>query len=331
MEWDVGRKRGNVKRSGELVAAGHFHEDFFQIGHMAVHVAERTVLPDDDLGQFFPRIGAGFGPDGDSVPPVFRGFFEDDFLDGGDFFKHSGDFFQIAFKFKIDASGRAKVGGKVGRGIFCLDNALVNDDDLVANHFHFTEDVGGKDDRMFLGKFFDEFPDLADLVGVQSVSWFVENQKIGTAEQRIRKADALAISLGEGSDHFPVHVFQSATFQGLGDGVPDFLGRDALQPSPVFQIFGDALVIVKRDVFREIPQVFSCFQGLFHDIVSGDGGGASGRRKISRQHPERCGFTGAVGAKKPDDFSFVNGKCGILDCLETAKGFGEVVGFNHGC
>ena len=177
---------------------------------------------------------------------------------------------------------------------------------------------------------FDQFAYLAYLVGVKTVGRFVKDQQVRFPQQGVRQAYALAVAFGKGADHLAAHGIQAALLYNLGDGRPDLPGRDAFKPGAEFQVFRDALVVVKGHVFRQVAQMFASLQGIFHNVEPGNRGCAGSGGQIAGQHAQSRGLACAVRPQEPYDFPLFNLEGGILYRLKAAKLFGKLVGVDHG-
>ncbi len=98
------------------------------------------------------------------------------------------------FRFDNNAAGAPDFSEQIFRRIARLDSSLVNDDDAAASHLHFRENVRRKQNGVLFAQVLDQLAHLADLVWIEADGRFVENEKIGLVQQRVRQADPLAIT-----------------------------------------------------------------------------------------------------------------------------------------
>ena len=69
-------------------------------------------------------------------------------------------------------------GGAVGH-----DFSFVDDQNPVAGRFHFGEDVGTEDNRLFASDGADEVPDFHDLIGIEAGGGLVEDEHVGRVQR----------------------------------------------------------------------------------------------------------------------------------------------------
>ena len=106
----------------------------------------------------------------------------------------------MARSFDTDALPAAPLGGetlwRVDGGYF----PLVDDDDAIARHAHFRQDVRGKNDRVASSKILDEVADFDDLLWVEAHGGLVENDYVRITDHGLRKTDALLVPAREALD-----------------------------------------------------------------------------------------------------------------------------------
>jgi hypothetical protein len=68
---------------------------------------------------------------------------------------------------------------------------------------------------------------------------------------------------------------------------------------------------------------------VFQDVETADAGGSRGGRQKARKDAHRGGFTGAVGAEKTDDLSFIDLERDIVDSDSAGVSLGKTLDFNH--
>ena len=96
-------------------------------------------------------------------------------------------------------------------------------------------------------QFLDQFADADDLRRVQANGGLIQNDELRAAQQRLRNAHALAITLGQAADEPGQHIFQpgaAGSFQHLFFALS--LLFDALQFRCKIQIFLHGHLRVKR-------------------------------------------------------------------------------------
>ena len=145
----------------------------------------------DKVGDPFASIGSRIHPYGESCPAIIESF--------SGYFLHMlkpvdrgrGNV-RCSMNFHFDATGRAHLASEIRGCITGLDGAIVDDDNAAAGHFHLVKDGGGYEHRVGLSKLANQLANLANLVGVETVCGFVENQQLRIVNKRIGQADSLA-------------------------------------------------------------------------------------------------------------------------------------------
>ena len=222
-------------------------------------------------------VASGVRPESEMDPSVFEDFRGDFFhaIDGGEI---GGGRFNGCLDFSMHAAGGAHLVDEVLRGIGGFDLAVIDDDDPIRDHFDFRENMGGNEDRVVQGEAFDQLPDLADLDRIEAVGWLVEDEELGLVDEGISQADPLAVTLGEGFDHFPADAFESAGIDDMGDLTAGFAAFESFELSAERKIFADPHIIIEWDVFWHIAYTFAGLDRVSEDVKTRDGGSPAGRR-----------------------------------------------------
>ena len=84
--------------------------------------------------------------------------------------------------------------------------ALIDNDDRIAGHLHFRQNVGREQHGVLLAELAHQFSRLADLGRVEPGRWFVEDQHGRVGKQRIGQPDALAIAFRQRADELAADV-----------------------------------------------------------------------------------------------------------------------------
>lgn len=214
---------------------------------------------DGEIGEFKPGVGVRGDEDGESIPAFLKRLRVNlgDDVDGAEC--GLGDF-DGYLKFDGDPTGPAHGVNEVLRGVGGLDAASIDDDDLVASHLHFAENVGGEEDGMLFAEVLDEAANRANLVGVQSVRGLVKNQEVGFVNEGVGKSDPLPVSFGEGFNHFTPDIGQTANVENLAQTGPEAASAEAAEGSPKAKVFLDSHFRVKRDVLGHVADAPANFE-----------------------------------------------------------------------
>lgn len=200
----------------DLVFAGEFDEDFFEGSEATREGAEGPIFFGGEVAEFESGVGVWGDKDGEAEPAVGE-VFAHDLGDFGDLVEEDLSFFVGGLDFEGDATGAAHGVDEVFGGVGGFDFPFVDNDDFVAGHFDFAEDVGGEEDGVLVTELLDESTDGPDLVGIESVGGFVEDEEVGLVDEGIGEANALAVSFGESFDHFASDIAESAGFHDFAE------------------------------------------------------------------------------------------------------------------
>ena len=201
---------------GYLIFSRQLHKDILQCGLVAVDGADGPAVLAGEVGDAFSAIGAGIDINREFSPFVTRVFL-DDFFDVIESADGGGGSFGVRVEFDGDFSSGSHVGDQFSGGAGGFNFPFVDDDDVVTGHFHLMQDVGGDHDGVVFSELLDQVTDRADLVGVQAIGGFVEDEEVGFVHQGIGQSHTLTVSFGEGFDHFPANVGEAAEIHGFAD------------------------------------------------------------------------------------------------------------------
>ncbi len=236
-------------------------------------------------------------------------------------------------KFVRFLGGASAHAGGVAEGIFqatfglkfrqlrIAHNATVVDDqNAVAEVFHFLQNVGGQHHGFGLAYAFDEGANLYQLIGIQSGGGFVQDENFGVVEQGRSQAHALAVALGQLSNDLVAFWGQSR----LRNHFFYTLGRCAVQAGHKMQILRDVEVRVQRIVFREVPYFLLDVQGVGTHFKTAHLRVPAGGRQITGQDFHQGTFTGAVGPQEAYNLAVGQVKGDGVQRFLFAVEFGEV-------
>src|SRR5207249_9603226 len=135
------------------------------------------------------------------------------------------------------------------RRIASLNAPFMNDNDPAARHLDFGQNVRRKQNRVLFAQILDYLAHLTDLIWIETDSRLIENEKIGFVQKRICQTDPLAITLGESTDHFPLHLLKTAKFLYVANTLGNAAVRDRFERRAIIKVFRHAHVIIERDIF----------------------------------------------------------------------------------
>ncbi len=202
-------------------------------------------------------------------------------------------------------------------GVGSHDAAFVDDQDAVAGGLDLGEDVGREDHGVLLAQLADQRPSLTPLPRVEALGGLVEDHHVGFVDHRLGDADPLPEALGELADDAIGDVGEVGLLDRQADLVGPALAIDAPQPGDELEVIVDRELAVELHRLGQVADVAAGVDRLFVDVETGDAGRAAGRRKVAGEDPHGGGFTGAVGAKEAQDFSFLDGEADIFEDQPT--------------
>ncbi len=290
--------------------------------------AQGPAVGGNQGGDFFARVGTGVDSHNKPMPSFFHGVAQNA-ADLGEGAHGSGDLIDGGSGLELDGSGGAQTllqdFGRIGR----LDFAMINDDHAPAGGLDLGEDVSAEQDGMFFAEVADEFTNLADLIRVEAVGGFVEDEELWAVDEGIGQSDALAVSFGQGGDHFFPHVGQAAQVHDFTDALAAVAAAQSFEASAEVEVFLDAKVIVQRDIFRHVTDFAPRFEGVGEDVVTGHSDPAGGGGQVAGQDAHGGAFACAIGSEEPDDFPPADRKRDIIHGGAAGIAFGQVFDLNH--
>lgn len=180
--------------------------------------------------------------------------------------KLSGGGFDRCLDFGMNTAGGPHFIDEVLWGVGGFDLAIIDDNHPIRDHFDFRENMSGNDHRVIERETFDQFADLADLDGIETVGGFVEDEEFRLVDERIGQTDPLAVAFGKGFDHFPADAFESAGIDDVSYLAAGFAAFESFELSSEREVFTDPHVFVERDVFGHIAYTFTGFDGVTEDV-----------------------------------------------------------------
>ena len=167
------------------------------------------------------------------------------------------------------------------------------------------------------------------LVGIESIGGFVEDQHRRIVQDRLREADPVTVSLGEGVDRLVCNVFEVADLHRAGDGIGLRLAGEAADGGGEVQKSGDAHILIGGGVFRQVAEEPLCADRIFFDIAIADGDPAAGEGQKAGDHPHGGGFPGTVGAEEAEHFPFFDREAHPVDGGDGAESLLHISRFYH--
>lgn len=112
--------------------------------------------------------------------------------------------------------------------------------------------------------------------------------------------------------------------------LPQAFGREAVDAAVEGEIFGDGEVGVEAEILGHVADVFADALGIVADVDALNRCVAATERKKPGEHLDDGSFAAAVGAKKAEDFAFLDTETHIVDGSEVAETTHQVAGGDSG-
>ena len=138
------------------------------------------------------------------------------------------------------------------RGALRDHPALVDDEDPVAGHLDFRQDMAGDDHGHPAAQARDQVADDQDLVGIQADGRLIHDDHRRLGEDRLGDPHPLPKALGQLADDPVADPLQIADLEDLVDPRAKLAPGHLLQPSPEIQVFADPHVLRQRVVLRHV-------------------------------------------------------------------------------
>ena len=124
------------------------------------------------------------------------------------------------------------------------DFPFVDDDDAVANCFHFLHDMGGQQHSFGFSAFSNKLTDFQQLVRIETGGWFVQNQYLRVMDESLGNAHTLLVTTRQSSD-FLVH------FRGKTSQLDDVLNFRLFVFHPNLRVADESSVSKKVSCYEE--------------------------------------------------------------------------------
>src|SRR5690348_900649 len=287
------------------VVGGELEEDVFQAHADATQFVKRPAFADNSSGDFAADVAALRAFDGgDHVAVVVRAFDLHAFH-AGDLHEH---IFQRGFRrarFDADAEAAFELRREILRGVHGGDFTFVDDDDAIARHAHFGQDVRGQDNRVIAREAFDQVAHFDDLLGIEADGRLVENDDVRIVHERLGDADALLVAARKALDEFVAALGEICFGHGVVNARAALFGRDVFNASDEIEIGFHAHIGINGRRFGQVADVAADFERLVCDVKTRDAGAAGGGRHKTCENAHRGGFPGAVWTEKAEDFALI--------------------------
>ena len=89
--------------------------------------------------------------------------------------------------------------------------------------------------------------------------------------------------------------------------------RHSFERGAVIEVFGDAHVVIERDVFRHVAEMRARLERLLENVEAGDRGAAGSRRHETGENAHRGALARAVRPEKAHDLALADFEIQILD------------------
>ena len=209
--------------------------------------------------------------------------------------------------------------------------ALLDDADLVADVGQLGQDMAGNHDRLaHLAELLEQAADLDPRARVQAAGRLVEDQHLGVVQEHAGQAQPLRHAAGKAGDEGLALVAQVDQVEHL---VADLLPPrtlDAVGRGEKLQVLDDLHVVIDAEEVGHVADDPPDFLGMRVDRVAADARLAPGRLQERGQDPHRRRLAGTVGADVAEEVALAEFQGQVLQGVQFAVDFGQVLGFDHG-
>ena len=221
--------------------------------------------------------------------------------------------------------------GQLGERARLQNLPLVDNGDAVAEFLRLFQMMGGENDGGSLpGNVADDVEDVVAALGIDPHGRLIEQQGLGLMHQPNGQIQAPLHAAGESRDRFAGAVRQAHAFQQLLCIFLQSGPRYAVQTTPEAKVFPSAELLVQGQVLgNQTQQAFGRPRRL-PQIVVLDAHRALVRPQEPRDHADRRGLAGAVGAQQAEQLALRNREGNAVHGLQRAKPLGQVFDGNHG-
>ena len=179
-------------------------------------------------------------------------------------------------------------------------------------------------------QFLDQLADADDLRRVQANGGLIQNDELRAAQQRLRNAHALAITLGQAADEPGQHIFQpgaAGSFQHLFFALS--LLFDALQFRCKIQIFLYGHLRVKRRLLGQVAHTGLGLLGFFRQAEARHLHLTRGGRKVAGEDVHDGGFARTIRPQQTKNLPIPHREGQIFNGWAGAVFFAQMRNFDH--
>ena len=199
------------------------------------------------------------------------------------------------------------------------DASAVDDEQPRAGELHLGQYVRREENGALSSEMGNEMPDLDPLVGIEPFGRLVENEKVGTVENRRGKAHALAEPLRELADGPVEDGLEPRRGHRFVDRALARRAVEVAKAAHEVQVLRDQHFGVERVVFREVadPSLGLASSLFERNAVEPDGAGV-GLDELG-DHAHGGGFPRAVRPKESDHLTAIHLKGHLLHGFDAAE------------
>src|SRR5215469_5822964 len=121
--------------------------------------------------------------------------------------------------------------------------------------------------------------------------------------QRLRQSNALSISFGKLPADSTSHRCQATNLHRVVDGTVDRRAPHVAQLGDKAEVGLNPHIAIQWRDFGQITYPSTRFERIGEDVESVDDDSTGSGRHIAGDNPHRRGFTGAIGAEKPENLA----------------------------
>src|SRR4029453_6422917 len=139
-----------------------------------------------------------------------------------------------------------------------MQRSRMDQEDTVSHGFYLLEKVRGDEKSFSPTQFADQFPELANLIGIQSSRWFIHDENGRIVQDGLCQSDPLALPFGQ----LPNRSFENLTkltpFDHFGDASRKARPLEAACPTQELQQLERRHVRIERAVLWKIADPRPC-------------------------------------------------------------------------
>jgi hypothetical protein len=148
----------------------------------------------------------------------------------------------------------------------------------------------------------------------------VEQQEAGAVEQTQAQVEPALHAAGEALDPVTRPIGEADPGQALIDPLPQLAAGEPVQRAPERQVVAGGQVLVDRDLLRHHPEVALDRRRLEPDVAAVHQDPAAVGLENPRDHAQRRGLAGAVGAEQAEDLAVPDLEGDVVDGNQVAEG-----------